>query len=189
MARELKKQTISICGDPTMATLIISRPNWTFDGFRTYLILIDGALSQAISSGQTVRIELPPGHHDVVARVDWCRCKPLGIEMDPDGERYVRIGSVIKWWYFLFIPLFALASPYLHPVLSALILVLWCCGPELLCPRRYLNLREEDASEVAARRGDLVPHPDALPPIRLSESPLFFGQEKKSKEFSAISEL
>lgn len=172
-----------------MATLVISRPNWTFDGLRTYLILIDGALSRAIGSGQTVRIELPSGHHDVVAKVDWCRSKPLGIDMDSDGERYVRIGSVIKWWYFLFIPPFALGSLHLHPVLSSLILLLWGCGPELLCSRHYLNLREEDALEVATRRGDLVPHPDELPPIRLSESPLFLGQEKKSKEFSDISEL
>ena len=134
-----------------MGTLFISRPTWNADGIRIYNILIDGAITETISSGQTVRIDLQPGHHDVVAAIDWCRSKPLEVEMDPEGDRHVRVGSFIRWWYVLIIPVIALTSPHLNPFLSWVILAVWCFAPEILFSRHYLNVKEVDASEVAAR--------------------------------------
>ena len=101
-----------------MGKLFVFRPSWHADGLRTYQILIDGVLTESINGGQTVRIDLPPGHHDVVAAVDWCRSRPLGVEIAQDEDRHVRVGTLIGWWYFLLIvPVVALLPPYLHPVL------------------------------------------------------------------------
>ena len=125
----------------------------------------------------------------MVATIDWCRSKSLGVDIDPEGNRHVRVGSLVRWWYFSIIPVIALISPYLNPILSWLILAAWCFAPEILFSRRYLNVREVDASEAAAERGDFVPHPDALPAIQLPKGLFVAGQGKSSKDLSASPEL
>ena len=151
-----------------MGRLIFSRSRHSSDPLWRFHVMIDGQRFASIDSGQTLVMELPPGHHEVMARIDWCRSNRLEIEVGPQGTDFLEVGSNIgMWYYLLFAVAFFLASFYWHGIILWLVLGGVLSAPRILWRNRYLYLRTVPASERASKTGSAIPHPDALPPIRL----------------------
>jgi hypothetical protein len=157
-----------------MGKLILTRSCQHVAGLRLFQIVIDGQRLASISRGQTTVIELPVGHHEVMARMDWCRTNPLGIEVGLQANHHAEVGSIVGWWYWLLIFTSWIAVIYWHNIIVGLVCIVLCSAPSTLLRHRFLYLRTITASEAAARRGTAVPHPDALPPIRLTRD--LFGK-------------
>jgi hypothetical protein len=64
--------------ETSTATVLISRRSgyWR-DSIRSYVVLIDGRRSGAVSQGNTFAANLPPGEHTVRMRIDFLKSKPL----------------------------------------------------------------------------------------------------------------
>ena len=150
------------------ARLILSRTKHSSDPLRCYQVLVDGQRSESLLVGETVGIELPAGHHELVARIDWCRSQPLVVEVGPREPCYVEVGSILKWWHYaLGMAFYAFLCFYVGYIPSLVAMgVVWLV-PVTLLSQRYLYVRSITASERAARLGPPIPHPDALPRMRL----------------------
>ena len=150
-----------------MGKLVISRPNWT-DSLSKYRILIDGHRSEYISIGQTLKVELPAGDHEIVARIHWCRSKPLRVKIDSLEACHVQVDSLLPARCYSLI-IFAMSFVYLYfgSYVALAVLGALCFAPVTLLSHRYLAVRPLTAPDVAARRCKAMRHPDALPPIRL----------------------
>ena len=130
--------------------------------------MLDGQGLASIDIGQTLVFDLAPGHHELLARIDWCRSNPLKIEVGSEGTDYVEVGSNFGMWYcVLFFAAYFLASFYWHGITLLLVLGVLCLAPLILWRHHYLYLRTIPASERASKTGSAIRHPDALPPIRL----------------------
>lgn len=60
-----------------MPTLKVTRDEGWSDRIRKYRILIDGEEAGRIAQGEELEIPVSPGTHTLVAKVDWCSCRPL----------------------------------------------------------------------------------------------------------------
>ncbi|MEU4427229.1 hypothetical protein AB0F81_41950 [Actinoplanes sp. NPDC024001] len=49
---------------------------------RRMTFLLDGHPAARLRRGAAIRIEVPPGHHTVQARMDWLRSAPLKLHLD-----------------------------------------------------------------------------------------------------------
>ncbi len=157
-----------------MGKLILTRSRHLATRLWVFQIVIDGRPTASISAGQTAVIDLPAGHHDVVARVDWWRSRPLRIKVIPRGKNYAEVGSAITPWYWLLTFASGVAWAHWHNTILSFALLLICLAPLILFRDHIVYLTTITASEAAARRGMRIPHPDALPAIRLS--PELFGK-------------
>ena len=155
-----------------MGKLILTRARGFYASLEHFQIVVDGQRLASIKNGYTAVIELPAGHHEVIARSGWGRSNPLGIEVGLEGIQYAEVGTNMAGWDFLFVVPAWFAVVYWP--FPGLVLVAICEAASLLLRHRYLYLRTITASEAAARRGTAVPHPDALPAVRLS--PDLFGK-------------
>jgi hypothetical protein len=151
-----------------MGKLILTRSRQPITSLSLYHIVIDGRRLASINNGQTAVIELSAGHHEVIAWIDWCRSNPLGIEVDSQGTNYAEVGATIGWWYWLLIFTSWFAFVYWRSPILGFVSFVLCLAPATLLRHRFLYLRTITASQAAARRGTTVPHPDALPAIRLT---------------------
>jgi len=61
----------------------------TRDLFRAYAIMVDDAQVAKVKRGQTVRLPISPGRHEVYLRIDWCRSP--GIEIDVSAGEIVNM--------------------------------------------------------------------------------------------------
>lgn len=151
-----------------MGRLILSRSRHSSDSLRRFHVMLDGQRFASIDIGQSLVFDLPPGHHELLARIDWCRSNPLKIEVCPQRTEYVEVGSKFGLWYcVLFLVIYFLASFFWHGITLWLVLGVLCLAPLILWRRCCLYLRTVPASERASKTGSAIPHPDALPPIRL----------------------
>jgi hypothetical protein len=90
-----------------MATLELER---TADGYvdraRKYKLVVDGEQRGAIARGETLAVDVTPGQHTVMLKIDWTRSQPLTIEV-PDGQT-VRLScepaasALTVLWYATF---------------------------------------------------------------------------------------
>jgi hypothetical protein len=152
-----------------MGKLILTRPRQPIASFWPFQIVIDGWRLVSIGNGRTAVIELAAGHHEVLARMDLCRSNPLGIDVGLGAIHHAEVGSSMSWWHSLLIFTSWFTFVYWNNIILGLVFFVLCFAPSILLRRRFLYLKTITASEVAARRATVVPHPDALPPIRLTD--------------------
>jgi hypothetical protein len=55
------------------------------DLFRAYTVIVDDTRVAKVKRGQTVRLPVSPGRHEVYLRIDWCRSPAIEIDVAP-GE-------------------------------------------------------------------------------------------------------
>ncbi|HKI20232.1 MAG TPA: hypothetical protein VKA15_20245 [Isosphaeraceae bacterium] len=84
-----------------MTKLIVTRLQHSAEGRREYRILIDGNQVGSIGPGQTVQFDLPPGHHELTARIGWCGSQRVGIEGGPDGAYHLTVGRDWRFQHLL----------------------------------------------------------------------------------------
>jgi hypothetical protein len=56
------------------------------DLFRSYKVLIDGAVVGWIRRRQTKTFAVPPGHHEVHLEIDWCQSQEIALDLAPGEE-------------------------------------------------------------------------------------------------------
>jgi hypothetical protein len=81
-----------------MGTLSITRTSQYTNSHRRCSILVDGIHAADVSDGETARIQVDDGIHEVVAKLDWCRSKPLEVEVEPGGQVRLRTGCDVRGW-------------------------------------------------------------------------------------------
>lgn len=73
-----------------MPTIEVGRPDTdTFGMFRRIMVDLDGRRAAGLRPGDHAAIEVGPGRHELVARMDWFRSEPLVLDLAPD--RWLRV--------------------------------------------------------------------------------------------------
>jgi hypothetical protein len=66
------------------AAIVISRKRaWRRDGFRSYVILVDGKPVSKIRNGQRVEVPVSHGQHELRLKIDWCASQSLTFGAQP----------------------------------------------------------------------------------------------------------
>ncbi len=102
--------------DTGSGVIIVHRGGGFVDGARAYKIVIDGIVSGKISKKGTLRLKVPAGGHEVVARVDWCGSPPVRLSLKP-GE-VVELGVVNGYglWKIALGAMFILPAIYMFTI-------------------------------------------------------------------------
>jgi len=99
-----------------MAALRIRRPIQFADLIRKYRLFVDDVQMGEIRPDSEIEIQVTPGTHCVLARIDWCSSNSLQIEIEQGQVFDLEVGSNIRGWrmYIGFIYVFFLRSQYLY---------------------------------------------------------------------------
>lgn len=135
-----------------MAQLTIRRASQFVGLLGGYPIQVDGETVARISDGQAVTIELQPGRREIIAKRFGVRSNPVQIDVVPEGQYRLELGSRLSGWVSLFIlgwPFFPRVTGWVWP--SGIPLpVTFGVGPSLIVVifvlrmgTRTLYLREE----------------------------------------------
>ena len=82
-------------------TLILARPEQWCDRLRDYRIVVDGTEVARLAAGQELRVELPEGEHEVVAKIDWARSNRLSLLIRAGEARELEVGANAHGWLLL----------------------------------------------------------------------------------------
>jgi hypothetical protein len=85
----------------TTGSLAVSRPRQYADMLRDYRIILDGREVGTVSRGAELRLDLPIGEHEVVARIDWARSNFFKVMIREGELTELEVGSNIYGWRFL----------------------------------------------------------------------------------------
>jgi hypothetical protein len=89
-----------------MPPVRIRRTKQPADLLRNYRIYIDGVFVGHLGFGAELTVAVAPGHHTVVARIDWCRSNTVGIEVHEGMDCLLEVGSNLRGWRLLLVFLY-----------------------------------------------------------------------------------
>src|SRR5262245_13360398 len=85
-------------GSVQQVPVLLARP-WQFANLlREFEVLIDGEPVARLRNGHGVAIPVACGKHEVVAKIDWCRSRPVTIVLREDSEACLRVRCSVLWW-------------------------------------------------------------------------------------------
>jgi hypothetical protein len=162
-----------------MGKLIVTRRPQLDNALWRYRIIVDGQRGVSIRSEQMVGIELPPGRHEITARIAWCESKPVGIEVVAEDNHVFEVGTWLTGWRLVAIgvvtaplpimvtdfaragsiPLLYYGAPLAYFLPWATLFVLW--------RDRYLFLKQIPSLDKRAKYARVSPGQN----FRLSELP------------------
>ncbi len=73
------------------------RPQY-FACLRTYEIIVDDKKEANVKNAETKILELPPGQHTVLAKLDWCKSKVVTVNIKAGETTTLYTGSEIAGW-------------------------------------------------------------------------------------------
>ncbi|MFE2582928.1 hypothetical protein [Streptomyces sp. NPDC059378] len=74
----------AVAAPPGHGTVVLSRVRGSYrDALRRYAVLLDDAQVGSIGRGQTLRLEVPSGAHQLQLKIDWCSSRPLTALVEP----------------------------------------------------------------------------------------------------------
>ncbi len=79
-------------------TLILVRPKQWCDRLRNYRILVDGAEVGRLAPGAELRVELPEGEREIVAKIDWARSNRLRLDIRAGEATELEVGANAQGW-------------------------------------------------------------------------------------------
>ena len=82
-----------------MAQLILTRRKQFLAMSPPYQIVVDDRLEAPILVRQTIGIELPPGHHEVAAKMGTLTSDPIQIDAVLEGSHHFEVGTRVAGWY------------------------------------------------------------------------------------------
>jgi hypothetical protein len=93
-----------------MGTLVISRTREYANSFRRCSILVDGSHAAYVRDSETtfIPVEVEDGNHEVLAEIDWCRSKPIRVNVEPGFTIHLRTGCYARGWRVLLAGLYVL---------------------------------------------------------------------------------
>ena len=69
---------------PDSATIVMTRERQgSRDRFRSYAVMVDDAQVAKVKRGQTLRLPISPGQHEIYLRLDWCRSPAVHVDASP----------------------------------------------------------------------------------------------------------
>lgn len=72
---------------------------------RRIKIRIDDDVAFSLGPGESCSAQVSPGHHVIVANLDWVRSPPVTFDVDDEDRQYtVSMPNVIMHWYEIFQP-------------------------------------------------------------------------------------
>jgi hypothetical protein len=72
------------------------------DRARAYRIFIDGTEVGKVSHGSTWKLAVPPGHHRMRLKIDWCRSRDVSFDAQPGEITSFRCGPNAADWRGLY---------------------------------------------------------------------------------------
>lgn len=98
------KTGVEVCemGDSEPALVTFTRPWQPFNLLTDYEIFLNGELLAVLRNGRTIDAKIPPGDHEILARIGWCYARPLPISAEPGVEIRLTIRNRIPRWFLLF---------------------------------------------------------------------------------------
>ena len=88
------------------ARLTFTRGRLYADRLRSYRILVDGRPVGRLDPRGRLDVTVPPGFHRIEARVDWCRSRPMDIDLRPGEAVGVEVtntyGAILALWAITF---------------------------------------------------------------------------------------
>jgi hypothetical protein len=81
--------------------VLISRPRQLANLRREFELLLDGEPVARVGNGRCVTIPVTYGEHVVVAKIDWCRSRPVPLAVREDSEACLRVRCTVPWWALL----------------------------------------------------------------------------------------
>lgn len=76
-----------------MAKLIIERTSQYANKFRSIHIYLNNQKIESLKDGEIKEIIVAEGNHEVFAKIDWCKTKPLKLALKKNEEKKLQLGS------------------------------------------------------------------------------------------------
>jgi hypothetical protein len=77
---------------PVTLTLVRGRQKTRRDRKRAYRVMVDGSRIAKVKHGQTVKLELSPGPHDLSLKIDWCSSNRVALDVKEGDEVHMTCG-------------------------------------------------------------------------------------------------
>jgi len=105
--------------DAKTSTIELVRTSQFANAGRAYSICIDGAKVGSVRDGQTSEFPVSPGTHSAQARIDWCRSRPLEVEVAEGEKVSLEVGCNSRGWRLL-LQTFYVLWPYAYLYVRAI---------------------------------------------------------------------
>ncbi len=102
--------------DTETSEIIVRRGGGWVDGARAYKIVIDGMIAGKVSKNGTLRLKVPAGEHEVIARVDWCGSPPVQLSLKPGEVAELGVVNGYGLWKIALGAMFILPGIYMFTV-------------------------------------------------------------------------
>ena len=91
-----------------MGKLIITRRKEWQNRARNFSIFIDNEKRDYITNGEIKELEIEPGKHNLLFKVDWCSSQKMEIEIPIEKAKTIEVSGfkLAKWIYPIFFILF-----------------------------------------------------------------------------------
>lgn len=81
--------------------IVVKRASEYANMVRSIGIYIDNVKFDSLNNGETKVFELDPGIHEIYAKIDWCKTKPLIIDIRENDTAALELGSNATGWRML----------------------------------------------------------------------------------------
>lgn len=81
----------------------ITRTQQYANSLRRIKIYIDDKEEYLISDGESKLFELEVGIHEIYVKIDWCKTKPIKIEIKKNETLEFTLGSNVSGWKLIFL--------------------------------------------------------------------------------------
>jgi hypothetical protein len=105
--------------DSNTSTISTTRTSQYASRFRSIDIYLDGRQVGSLKNGETIQVSVSPGVCEFVARMAWCKSKPIRLRIGADQEAKLTCGSYASGLKLLLTPILIFvpqAYVYVRPV-------------------------------------------------------------------------
>lgn len=71
-------------------------------------IFINGQKAGSVRNGEKKEFPAAPGHVDLYAKIDWCKTRPVTVDLQNGQTAVFQLGSPLMGWRLLFTLYYAL---------------------------------------------------------------------------------
>jgi hypothetical protein len=98
------------CRVEAQGTVVISRrKQFLYNRSRNYRILVDGVEVASLENRESTTARVAPGRHKVVAKIDWCKSRPVEVEVRSGEQVQLQVGCYVRFpyvWRIILFPIY-----------------------------------------------------------------------------------
>ena len=99
----------------TASIVSIARTSQWANRLRSVKVIIDGEVVGSVGDGETRDFTVSPGEHQVAAKLDWYRSRPVTVMVGPGEKAKLVCGCYAEGWKLLIaIPLSVIPGMWLY---------------------------------------------------------------------------